>query len=157
MVDPSGCPPGIPGTSGPSSCPDSRGGLFNISRSASWHALGNDTLEVDANLGYGNLSGTYGLDSITLGFSNSVGGPELQSQIVTALAPKHYFNGLFGLNHQATNISNFSDPHPSALTTMKQNNVIPSLSWAYTAGAQYRELFLIPPLSQQKCQGMAVS
>lgn len=144
VIAPLGCPRGVLGTSISRSCGDSRGGLFNASQSVSWHALGNNSLGLEANLGYGDLTALYGLDTIILGFSDSIGGPKLDAQVVTALAPKHYFNGLFGLNHQATNLTNFTDPHPSALRTMKDNNIIPSLSWAYTAGAQYREWFLIP-------------
>lgn len=139
VIAPLGCPPDEPGTSPSARCQDSRGGLFNASQSRSWHALSNNSLGLDANLGYGDLSALYGLDTIGLGFSDSIGGPKLDSQVVTALAPKHYYVGLFGLNHQATNLSNFSDPHASALTTLKNNGFIPSLSWAYTAGAQYRK------------------
>ncbi|KAG6991095.1 hypothetical protein G7Y79_00057g090770 [Physcia stellaris] len=138
VIAPSGCPPDEPGISPSLPCPQSRGGLFDPSRSSSWHALSNNSLGLDANLGYGDLSALYGLDTIQLGFSDSIGGPRLDSQILSALAPEHYFVGLFGLNHQATNLSNFSIPHPSALTTLKENSLIPSLSWGYTAGAQYR-------------------
>ena len=139
VIAPSGCPPDEPGISPSLPCPQSRGGLFDPSRSSSWHALSNNSLGLDANLGYGDLSALYGLDTIQLGFSDSIGGPRLDSQILSALAPEHYFVGLFGLNHQATNLSNFSIPHPSALTTLKENSLIPSLSWGYTAGAQYRK------------------
>ncbi|KAJ5461729.1 uncharacterized protein N7458_003281 [Penicillium daleae] len=47
--------------------------------------------------------------------------------------------GIFGLNPQPVNftsLGNFSSP--SFLTTLKNQGKIPSLSWSYTAGAQYR-------------------
>lgn len=47
--------------------------------------------------------------------------------------------GILGLGFQGTSITKFPDPYPSFLTMMKDQNLIPSLSWAYTAGASYRE------------------
>lgn len=139
VIAPSGCPPSEPGISAAEGCPESRGGLFNATQSSSWHALGHYSLGIDANLGYGDLTALYGQDTITFGFSDSIGRPELESQVVTALTTDDYLVGLFGLNHQAVNLTNFTDPLPSALGTMKKNNMIPSLSWAYTAGALYRK------------------
>ena len=138
VISPQGCPDNQGITSGNGDCEESRGGIFRSSNSSSWHDLGDYTLEIDANLGHGDIGASYGLDTINLGFSESNGGPKLESQVVASLASGTYYLGLFGLNPQATNIS-FSHPYASALTTMKRKNLIPSLSWAYTAGAQYRE------------------
>lgn len=143
VIAPLGCHPDEPGTSAFLSCQESRGGLFNASQSNSWLALGNHSLGLDASLGYGDFGAVYGLDTITLGFSDSIGSPTIGSQVLAALAPKHYYTGLFGLNHQATNLTDYTDPHPSFLATMKKNSMITSLSWGYTAGAQYRRSF--PP------------
>ncbi|TVY68997.1 hypothetical protein LSUE1_G007073 [Lachnellula suecica] len=47
--------------------------------------------------------------------------------------------GVFGLGTQPVNytsLGNFSAP--SYFTTLKNQNMIPSLSWSYTAGAQYQ-------------------
>lgn len=118
-------------------CDDARGGLFNDSHSTSWKALSNNSLGLDDALGFRDKTGQFGLDSITIGFGDFEGGPQLDSQLIAGIAPEWYFNGLFGLNHQATFLENFTEPHPSALTTMKSHNMIPSLSWAYTAGAKY--------------------
>lgn len=139
VIAPSGCPPSVANTTASPTCSQARGGLFNASQSTSWDVLGNNTLGLGANLGYGDLTALYGLETISLGFSKSIGGPTLDSQVVTALAPAYYYVGLFGLNHQATNLTNFTNPHPSFLRTMKTKNLIPSLSWAYTAGAPYRK------------------
>ena len=138
VIAPSGCLLEEADTNVSSTCSQARGGLFDASQSTSWDALGNHSLGLNANFGYGDLSALYGLDTLTLGFSDSIGGPTLDSQIVTALAPEYYYIGLFGLNHQPTNLTNFKDPHTSFLKTMKTKNLIPSLSWAYTAGAPYR-------------------
>src|SRR5262249_16621162 len=36
------------------------------------------------------------------------------------------------------NWTNFTDPSPSYMTSLKDEGLIPSVSWAYTGGAQYR-------------------
>ena len=82
---------------------------------------------------------------MALGFSDSLGGPGAKSQVVSAFATNDYYLGVFGLGHQATNISNFTDPQPTFLAVMKEKSLIPSLSWAYTAGAPYRKLIKVLP------------
>lgn len=140
IVSPQGCPPGKNGTSPSSSCGQSRGGLFDTTHSTSWQALGSYTLGLELNLGYDDTA-PYGLDTVALGFDKSIGGPTatLDSQVISALATDDYYLGIFGLGHQGTNISNFAEPHPSFLTAMHNKSLIPSLSWAYTAGAPYSE------------------
>ena len=140
VVSPQGCPPGRHGTSTSSSCNESRGGLFDATRSSSWQALGNYSLDLEIDLVQDDTA-PYGRDMIALGFANSIGGPTLNSQVISALATDDYYIGVFGLGHQGTNISNFTDPLPSFLTTLRNQSLIPSLSWAYTAGAWYRESF----------------
>ena len=139
-MSPQGCPAGRHGTSSALSCNESRGGLFDATRSSSWQALGNYSLDLEVDL-VEEETATYGLDTIALGFANSIGGPTLNSQVISALATDDYYMGVFGLGHQGTNVSNFTNPLPSFLTTMRNESLIPSLSWAYTAGALYRESF----------------
>ena len=69
-----------------------------------------------------------------------VTGLTLDNQTVVGIATDHYWLGTLGLSPQPTNISNFSNPHPTFLTTLKARNLIPSLSWAYTAGASYSKI-----------------
>ncbi|KAL6720917.1 hypothetical protein ACLMJK_000016 [Lecanora helva] len=138
VVTPGGCLPGEVGTDPSMTCEESRGGFFDISKSKSWDVLGNYTLNLEANFGDDGLSATYGKDTVALGFTDSNGGPSLDSQIVTGLETNVYYMGVFGLGSQGTNITNFTDSHPSFLATMKAKNLIPSMSWAYTAGASYR-------------------
>ena len=85
------------------------------------------------------MTGQFGLDSVTIGFGDFDGGPQLEPQLIGEIAPEYYFNGLFGLNPNDTFLENFTKPHTSALAMMKRQNMIPSLSWAYTAGAPYGE------------------
>lgn len=138
VVSPQGCPPGRHGTSPALSCNESRGGLFDATQSSSWQALGTYSLDLEVGL-VKEKNGSYGLDTIALGFDNSTGGATLNSQVISALETDDYYMGVFGLGHQGTNISNFTDPLPSFLTIMRNESLIPSLSWAYTAGAWYRE------------------
>jgi len=93
---------------------------------------------LELNLGL-NDTADYGLDTVALGLSNATGGPYLDSRVVAAYANNDYYIGMFGLNQQPTNFSTFSNSHPSFLTTLKSEKLIPSLSWAYTAGARYRK------------------
>jgi hypothetical protein len=118
-------------------CTQTRGELFDTSKSLSWNSLGNYTLSLETNLGY-NETAAYGLESIALGFSDANGGPTLQNQTVSDILTTDYYVGLFGIGHQPTNFTTQSNPQPSFLTTLRTKNLIPSLSWAYTAGAKYR-------------------
>ena len=122
---------------GSPTCSESRGGLYNGTKSTSWTEIGDFSLGLGANFGYDKLNATYGLDTVSLGYGGDIGGPTLKSQVVAALAPEFYYLGLFGLNHQATYLTDFDNPRASYLTTLKKMDMIPSLSWAYTAGAQY--------------------
>jgi hypothetical protein len=82
-------------------------------------------------------SGNFGYDTITLGWQGS-GGPTISHAVVANIADSKYWLGEFGLNPRSTNFSIYSDPQPSALDKLYQNNSIPSRSWGYTAGNQYR-------------------
>jgi hypothetical protein len=77
--------------------------------------------------------------------------------------PKGACSGIFGLNNQPVNFSTLGNHSSlSFITTLKDNGVIPSLSWSYTAGAKYRKCtihhklamdsFLITCLSQDRPQ-----
>lgn len=101
---------------------------------------------IELNLDLSDI-GTYGLDTVALGFGGSIGGPSLDSQVVVGIETYSYYVGMFGLGPQPTNFTDFSDPHPSFLSTLKSKNLIPSLSWGYTAGASYREYILGPRLT----------
>ena len=94
------------------------------------------TLNLDTNLGY-NDNGLYGYDTVQLGWMGS-GGPSLDQQIVAGIETKDFFLGMFGLDPHPTNFSTFNVQTPSWMSTLLQIDMIPSLSWGYTAGNQYR-------------------
>ena len=131
IVTPGGCEPSD------SQCVDARGGLFNQNHSSTWQDLGPFTLALEQNLGH-NESGAFGLDTISIGLTNATGGPTLDSQIIAGIETENWYLGLFGLQQQPMNLTDFSRPQRSVLSALRARNLIPSLSWAYTAGAHYR-------------------
>lgn len=132
---PQGCP-----SDGPPSCNDSRGTLFYPNQSTSWQNSGLYDLAIERNLGYTDFNtGEYGLDTLSLGWLGS-GGPTLRDQVLAGIATKQWFLGVLGINPKSINLTNFPDPRPSLLLTLKSTDQIPSLSYGYTAGAPYRKL-----------------
>ena len=136
VVLPQGCT-----SSDPPTCGISRGREFHPNESTSWtanNATSNDlfALGLELNLGYtGN--GEYGYDAVALGWQGS-GGPLLNHQIVVGIATKDFYLGNFGLNPRPTNFSGFNNPVSSYMSNLKKESLIPSLSWGYSAGNQYR-------------------
>ena len=107
-----GCQPSAP------ECVDDRGGLVNLNQSSSRKDLGIYYLDLEKNLGH-NPSGDYGLDKLALGEGPTGGSPTLDSQVVVGIQTNRYRVGITGLNQQPTNISNFTHPYPSLLTTLR--------------------------------------
>lgn len=131
VVSTLGCP-----SDAPPSCRDIRGGLFDNSTSSTWKELGIYPQQ-GSNL-YPPDNATYGLDTVGLGITEATGGPTLDSQVVAAIAGYQNVLGIFGLGQEPVNFTDFTDPRPSFLSTLHTRRLIPSLSWAYTAGARYR-------------------
>ena len=123
--------------SDPDTCDYLRGYRFHVNESRTWQDQGLFQLPLRSER-YLNYSGNadYGFDNITLGWPGS-GGPALDHQVVTGLATKDFYIGSLGLSPYPVNFTNFSSPFPSMLTTLKNDNVIASLAYGYTAGAPY--------------------
>ena len=123
----------------------SRGGRYDYNASSSWvpnlASASNQIyfLTLESNLGYDG-KGRYGFDDITLG-SQGEGGASLKNQTVAGIATKQYYMGLFGLAPRPTNFSSDGTAVPSFMENLRSQGEIPSVSWGYTAGNQYRELF----------------
>jgi hypothetical protein len=105
------------------------------------HQLDIYDLELESNLGYSG-KGRYGFDDITLGYLGG-GGPTLANQTVASIAAKDFYMGIFGVKPQASNFTSLTDPVPSFMQNLRAQSTIPSLSWAYTAGNQYRKQLLL--------------
>ena len=124
--------------SDPANCNTLRGDTFDINRSATWQDEGLFQLPLHSEqfLGYsGNAD--YGFDNITLDYPGS-GGPTLEHQVLTGFATKDFYIGNLGITSRPVNITNFTDPFPSPMGSLRNNNQIPSLSFGYTAGAIYQ-------------------
>lgn len=124
----------------PSTCPQTRGGLVNINASSTWRDVGIYGLGLEQNIqDYLDEydSGDFGFDTLGLGAAGDTS-DDLDGQVVAALATKDYDVGILGITDHPTNFSAFDDPHPSFLSSLKAKSKIPSLSFAYSAGAQYR-------------------
>jgi hypothetical protein len=59
-------------------------------------------------------------------------------KVVGGIATTDFFMGMFGLKPASSNFSTFNDPVPSYMSSLKTQNKIPSLTYGYTAGNQYR-------------------
>jgi hypothetical protein len=130
-------------TDDPATCGALRGALpfrgqqtgFRYNESSTWRQIGIFDLILEANLNYtGN--GLYGLDTIGLMVD---GNATFENQVIAGIATKAYYLGIFGLGPKPSNFSTFENPQPSLMQTMRNQNKIPSVSFAYTAGAPYRQ------------------
>lgn len=125
----------------PSNCNTSRGGFFEPNQSHTWvpNNLSTDGIfssGLESNLGYFS-NAQYGYDTVTLGWQGS-GGPSLQHQVVAGIATKDFYLGLFGVNPRPINFTDFDNSFPSFMSDLKKKALIPSVSYAYTSGNQYR-------------------
>ena len=133
-VLPQGCTVGDP-----SDCGDLRGATFSPNASSTWNNIGLYTLLLteEVSLGYsGNAD--YGYDNLTLGFPGG-GLPTLSHQIIGGYTIKDFYIGSIGLSPHAINISTLDNPQPSLIGALAQQNKTTGTSWAYTAGAYYRQ------------------
>lgn len=94
---------------------------------------------MEQNLGYTDSNnGDYGYEHLGLGLQGSAG-PSLSHQIVAGIATKQYYMGNLGVNSKSINLTSFDESQPSLLSSLKNQGLIPSLSFGYTAGARYRK------------------
>ncbi|KAH8596577.1 aspartic peptidase domain-containing protein [Bisporella sp. PMI_857] len=142
VVRPQGCLAAVLPNGVPSNCVTSRGGTFNSNLSATWSGQGWFGLNggqygFEANLGY-KFNLDYGLDTLGLG-QQPEGSPTLQNQTVAGFnLPKPLYVGLLGLGTQPIIYDNFGNVSvDSYFVSLRNQSLIPSLSWSYTAGARY--------------------
>ncbi|KAI6762417.1 hypothetical protein HG530_008397 [Fusarium avenaceum] len=118
--------------------------MFTHNKSSTWNELGvyginGGGVGLEANLGYVQPA-KFGLDTLGLGLVDGSNGITLENQTIGGIATASpFYLGIFGINPQPLNFStlgNFSSP--SFVSTLKAKEIIPSLSWSYTAGAIYR-------------------
>ncbi|KAG9233049.1 aspartic peptidase domain-containing protein, partial [Amylocarpus encephaloides] len=136
-IAPEGC-----GSGDSVDCRKLRGEFFNYNDSTTYVPnLSNISssiyhLGVASKLGYTG-KGRFGFDDVTLGWQGS-GGPTVKNQTVAGIATKDFYMGWFGLNPRPNNFTDFNHPIPSFMQNIRNQSMIPSLSWGYTAGNRYR-------------------
>lgn len=140
VVAPEGCT-----KSDPSNCAQLRGAQafngrastgFATNASSTWSQAGIYTLDLEQSLGYSG-NGLYGYDVVGLSGGNSSGGVSLDQQTIAGVAGKDYFMGYIGLSDRPSSFSSSAASAPSLLNNLRTANLIPSLSFGYTAGAAY--------------------
>lgn len=125
-------------------CGNERGSLFHRSNSTSWSTqrltggglYSLNTFE-ESYLGLGG-NAYYGFETINLGLPGS-GMPTVSNQVVAGFGTNDFWLGSLGLSPIPFNFTDLNDPQPSLLSTLRNESLIPSLSWAYTAGAHYQD------------------
>ena len=121
-------------TNSPSNCQTDRGSLFMPSASKTWEDKKYWSLTPEQNLGFNSKNaGQYGYD--TLGISTPTGGVVLDRQVVAGIATTQFYMGSIGLAAKTPEFNN--QTQPSFLTALRDQKRIPSLSYSYTAGANY--------------------
>ena len=126
----SGCPRNI--TNAYPQCATARGLLYNPTQSSSWHEQGLSAIIAQQKLGI-YRDADFGNDTLNLG--GSLGA--LQDQVIGGVNALEYWVGHFGVGVQSANALPGSN-QLSALSTLHERAVIPSLSFGYTAGNPYR-------------------
>ncbi|KAH7357295.1 peptidase aspartic [Rhexocercosporidium sp. MPI-PUGE-AT-0058] len=127
-------------------CPNERGYLFQSNVSTTWSTQGLqngidgaifslNTYE-ESFLGRSG-NGSYGYDTINLGVPGS-GLPSLQKQVVAGIWTNDFYLGNLGLSPVPFNFTTLNNPQQSMLSSLYNQSLIPSRSWAYTAGAHYK-------------------
>lgn len=108
-----------------------------MNKSSTWEPNGFWQLGNERNLGiYAN--GLYGNDTLGLGIQGS-GGPTLSNQVLATIRTEAFYLGMFGVNPKRTNYTGVAEEgQASYMTCLQEQNLIPSLSFGYTAGAPYR-------------------
>ncbi|KAF2216702.1 hypothetical protein CERZMDRAFT_108673 [Cercospora zeae-maydis SCOH1-5] len=112
---------------------------FATNETSSWEQIGSGIYTLnsqEAELGYGG-NGLYGFDTVVWGDSSS--SPSLARQVVAGIADPSFWLGIAGIGPKPINFTEFNDPIDSFLSTLVKHDKIGSLSWAYTAGASYRD------------------
>ena len=131
-------------------CMDKRGGLFNLTQSTTWQREGLYLLGLDNQLGF-NGSGDYGLDTLTFGTSEV----SLQKSIIGSINTTEYITGFLGLGIVPGNFS--SGQFKSPLDSLVEENLVPSHSYGYTAGAIYGMSVNLSTIYQRTCVNMLKS
>lgn len=113
------------------SCPTARGGTVDFNSSTTWHQNNYYRLPNDI-----SVTALFGNDTLSLGVAGR-NGPSLPNQVIAGMADPKYYLGMLGVNQKPLRLANSSQP--SYISSLKDQKIIPSLSFGFTAGAPYRK------------------
>ena len=108
-------------------------------------------MDDEANLGL-YVNGSFGLDSVSLGLPGSKL-PVVDDQLIVGIISESVHVASLGICPIATNLSNYDHPAPTMLTILKQQQLVLSLSWAYTAGSFYEHQSRFPEFGMSSAEG----
>lgn len=131
MVLPEGCI-----STDPADCSSHRGALFSPNKSSTWQNQGRYTLGFESNLDY-NDAGDFGIDTLSLGLRGTAL-PTVEKQMIAGVVTKDFYLGVWGVGPRPTNLTTLENPYPSLMTSLREQKLVPSISYGYTAGARYR-------------------
>lgn len=108
-----------------------------MNESLTW--IPNSIYDIGAGKPWGNdFNAWQGWDTVTLGWKGA-GGPTVEHVVIFNVNPATpYWLGVFGLSPYPTNFTNYQNPQSSYLNALATNHTIPSMTYGYTAGNQYR-------------------
>lgn len=114
---------------------------FEVARSTSWSAIGQYGVDLEDALNM-TAEGLFGYDHVALGAaidtSSNTHVMSIDDQVVAGIADMDYFMGVLPLGQAESSFSSLSEPINSLIWNLRNSSRIPSLSYAYTAGARYR-------------------
>ncbi|KAG9198434.1 hypothetical protein G6514_009932 [Epicoccum nigrum] len=114
---------------------------FQVEKSTQWSAIGQYEVNLESALNM-TAEGLFGFDHVALAAATDAASdskvPQLNHEVVAAVADMDYFMGLLPLGTVQSSFSSLSEPQDSLLWNLRNGSRIPSLSYAYTAGAIYR-------------------
>ncbi|KAL8678826.1 MAG: hypothetical protein Q9186_004850 [Xanthomendoza sp. 1 TL-2023] len=122
---------------GPRNCSDSRGGTFDYEDSSTWSNKSIYALGAEANLGYTDANGFFGWDNVALTTPEGAK-TTVNHSVVAGIVTNDSYLGALGLAARTVVWEDHSDSSPSLISILKDQSLIPSLSYGYTAGASYK-------------------
>ena len=142
VVVPEGC---LEGVDGPN-CSKLRGAErfqasqspgFQVNASSSWSTLGQYSVDLEESLNY-TAQGLFGFDEVSLGSAADKSALSLDHQVVAGIADLDYYMGYIPLGVPDSSFSSLSQSIDSFIYQLRNATKIPSLSFSYTAGAEYK-------------------
>lgn len=142
VVLPEGCVAGLD----PVDCAKSRGAqIFNSKQSpgflrnesSTWENIGQYGIDLEENLNI-TARGLFGYDKVTLGSAGDRDVLSLNGSLVGGVADGVYYLGHIPLGVTKTKFSSQSETIEPLINQLRNTSAIPTMSFAYTAGAKYR-------------------